>query len=270
LHSELQVSDLLFLVLVIKSCPHTIHGLLYFLVPMSGSHCLEQYFLYLYFECSRFESHVRQYFVMNKKETLKEYNQLRRESKKAEREILDLQRGVYNKPMAIEMQKEYALMAYINSEDAVAASVSCGIPVSIVRKWIKAENWDAIKREHYQKVRMKTVEVLDTTVAEQKAKLGSAVAEKAMDLISRHVDDSEMTVIEQARATKDLIDSYIKLTGDSVDVREQDKIEGVSEKTQQIFFNLFQDNRNVESSDGVILDDVSEIELIQELENDEE
>ena len=172
--------------------------------------------------------------------------------------------------MAIEMQKEYALMAYINSEDAVSASVSCGIPVSIVRKWIKAENWDAIKREHYQKVRMKTVEVLDTTVAEQKAKLGSAVAEKAMDLISRHVDDSEMTVIEQARATKDLIDSYIKLTGDSVDVRQQDQIEGVSEKTQQIFFNLFQDNRNVESSDDVIVDDVSEIELIEQLENDEE
>ena len=75
-----------------------------------------------------------------------------------------------------------------------------------------------------------------------------------------------MTVVEQARATKDLIDSYIKLTGDSTEVKEQDKIEGVSEKTQQIFFNLFQDNRNVESSEDVILDDVSEIELIQELE----
>ena len=202
--------------------------------------------------------------------SIEEYNQLRKNSKKIEREILDLQRGIYNKPMAVEMQKEYALMAYINSEDAVAASVSCGVPVKIIRKWIKAEGWDEIKRDHYQKVRMKTVEVLDTTVAEQKARLGSAVAEKAMDLISRHVEDTEMTVVEQARATKDLIDSYIKLTGDSTEVKEQDKIEGVSEKTQQIFFNLFQDNRNVESSDDVILDDVSEIELIQELENDEE
>ena len=210
---------------------------------------------------------------MDRKQTLKEYNQLRRETKQAEREILDLQRGIYNKPMAVEMQKEYALTAYINSEDAVSASVASGVPAKIIRKWIKAENWDAIKKDHYQKVRMKTLELLNKDVAEQKAKIGNSIAQLTMEALNIQVNNDEITLVEQSRAVKDLVDSYIKITGDVVEEEKKStQIEGVSFETQQLFVNLLQDNRTVNASVESISDDDDEdiIEHLMELDDEDE
>jgi len=210
--------------------------------------------------------------TMNKRRQLEDFNRTKATSTKARREIMELQRGIYDKPMALEMQKEYALVAYINSEDLIAASVSCGVPVDLIGRWAKAEDWETLKHDHYEKVRMKTMELLDTTVAEQKSKLSSAIAERAMDLVSVQLNDYDMSELDRAKATKDLIDSFVKLTGESHSGEsEQKQIDGVSAQTQQIFFNMFQqNNEEISNKDDEQVLDVEVEELIDELiDNDE-
>ena len=194
----------------------------------------------------------------------KSYKDYLSRSSKAKVELEDLQHEIYDKPMPIEMQQQYALVAFINSESVRAASMACGVPSAQIRKWSGEFGWDSIKKDHYQKVSMRTQEILDNDEVDRK----SIVLNKLMDTLERTiemtVDDVDVTEVERAKAVKDMVDAYVKLSGGgSVESKETALMPGVSPQTQQLFINQF--NTTVEKSEESELIDVNYEDMLGEL-----
>jgi hypothetical protein len=194
----------------------------------------------------------------------KSYKDYLSRSSKAKEELEDLQHEIYDKPMPVEMQQQYALVAFINSESVRAASMACGVPSAQIRKWSGEFGWDSIKKDHYQKVSMRTQEILDNDEVDRK----SIVLNKLMNTLERTiemtVDDIDVTEVERAKAVKDMVDAYVKLSGGGgAETKETALMPGVSPQTQQLFVSQF--NTTVEKNEELETIDVSYEDMLGEL-----
>ena len=150
------------------------------------------------------------------------------------------------KDLSVEMQREYAYTAYIHSGSTKEAAQSTGLPEKRIKQWVNQLGWDMEKQEHYDIVHEKAKEQLNSEVAELKANLLVSLYERTQDLVSKVINDHDITELERAKALKDMVESISKLEGGMV-VRSEEApvVPGISAKNQQIFMNI------VSNADGV-------------------
>tara|TARA_Y100000034_G_C6892913_1_gene411160 strand:- start:1563 stop:2174 length:612 start_codon:yes stop_codon:yes gene_type:complete len=193
----------------------------------------------------------------------KSYKDYLSRSSKAKVELEDLQHEIYDRPMPVEMQQQYALVAFINSESIRAASMACGVPSSQIRKWSSEFGWDAIKKDHYEKVSMRTQEILDNDEVDRKSIVLNKLMNTLEKTIEMTVDDIDITEVERAKAVKDMVDAYVKLSGGGSETKEKELIPGVSPQTQQLFISQF--NTTVDNNEDSDLIDVNYEDILGEL-----
>ena len=143
------------------------------------------------------------------------------------------------KDLSVEMQREYAYTAYIHSGCTKQTAQSTGLPEKRVRQWVNQLGWEMEKQEHYSIVHQKARDQLNSEVADLKANLLVSLYEKTQDLVSKIINDHDITELERAKALKDMVDSISKLEGGMV-VGSEDApvVPGISAKNQQIFMNI--------------------------------
>ena len=180
--------------------------------------------------------------------------------RQAERELTNVQGAIYDKPMALEMQREYAFTAFMNTENMMAASEKSGVPIAQITAWAEAGAWYEIKKDHYEKVHLKNREIHDTDIVEQKAQLVGSTFDVILNLLNKPIEDEGITELERAKAVKDLLDVYVKLTGVGEEEPKENAIPGISAENQQVFLNVF--------SNGSVSDSDSEEAQPQEIEGE--
>jgi hypothetical protein len=173
-------------------------------------------------------------------------------SSKARDQLEELQHEIYDRPMPIEMQQQYALVAFVNSESLRAASMACGVPTAQLTKWAKMFNWDSVKRDHYEKVALKTQSLLDVEEVDRKAEVCKKLLDTIEDTIEMQIDDQDITEVERAKAVKDLVDAHSKLSTSGLSKEDARIIPGVSTKTQNNFFNQFNVTEDEEGPEKVV------------------
>ena len=95
------------------------------------------------------------------------------------------------------------------------------------------------KQEHYNIVHEKAKEQLNSEVAELKANLLVSLYQRTQDLVSKIINDHEITELERAKALKDMVDSISKLEGGvSATPEVATVVPGISAENQQIFMNI--------------------------------
>tara|TARA_B100000427_G_C15508514_1_gene595083 strand:+ start:956 stop:1495 length:540 start_codon:yes stop_codon:yes gene_type:complete len=143
------------------------------------------------------------------------------------------------KDMSVEMQREFAYSAYINSGSTKETAEHTGLPEKRIRQWVTQLGWDMDKKEHYDIVHEKARDQLNSEVAELKANLLVSLYERTQELVTKVINDHDITELERAKALKDMVDSISKLEGGMVvGTQEESKVPGISAKNQQIFMNI--------------------------------
>ena len=143
------------------------------------------------------------------------------------------------KDLSVEMQREYAYTAYIHSGCTKETAQTTGLPEKRIRQWVNQLGWDMEKQEHYNIVHQKAKEQLNSEVAELKANLLVSLYERTQDLVSKIINDHDITELERAKALKDMVDSISKLEGSVTATPEAAAVvPGISAENQQIFMNI--------------------------------
>lgn len=149
--------------------------------------------------------------------------------------------------MSLDMQREYAYSAYISTGSSKDAAETTGLPEKRIRKWVKENDWEIDKKEHFDIIHDKVSEKLNTQVAEMKAESLVSSYNLLSKLLSRDIHDVEITEVERAKAVKDMVESISKLEGSMLIEKESSNngLPGISAKNQQIFMNILNQKDNV-------------------------
>ncbi len=177
------------------------------------------------------------------------------------REIIEATQAVYDVPMAPEMMKEMAFIAFMNTASFTTASIACGIPEPDIRRWADEEDWNAERKEHYKKVHETNVDKLQT-LAEKKA----SIANDLLDIVKNDVlpmitNDEETNVKDKMMAIKYAIESVSRLTGETEGDEKKEAQDalpsGLSEGGQNVMIQIFQQfNKGNESLELTHPDDI--------------
>ena len=102
---------------------------------------------------------------------------------------------------------------------------------------------------------MRTQEILDNDEVDRKSIVLNKLMNTLEKTIEMTVDDIDITEVERAKAVKDMVDAYVKLSGGGSEVKEKELIPGVSPQTQQLFISQF--NTTVDNNEDSDLIDVN-------------
>jgi len=150
-------------------------------------------------------------------------------------EISGLQDGIYNKPLAIEMQEIYAKAAYLCTSSFAEAALISRVPIKQIHAWVKEKNWDLDKKDHYNKVEMRMKKYLDEHVVDKQAKICTMLWNRVEELLMAELDDNDMHPLDQAKAVGSIIDSALKLQGGQDEKKETPPIQQLA---NQILINF--------------------------------
>lgn len=194
-------------------------------------------------------------------------------SRQLKRDVLKAVQASYDIPLAPEMKKEMAFVAYISTATINSAAISCGVSESDIRRWAEQEDWLSQRREHWRQVHETNVNQLQT-LAERKASLANQI----LDYVEKEVmpmitNDEDTTAKDKALTMKYAIEAIEKLTGtpDSGEDQQQKQLpEGLSQDGQNLFVQIFQQfNSGQPDDDGEIIHPDDIIDMLEEEELDE-
>lgn len=183
--------------------------------------------------------------------------QVERKIKQLQKEYIELQNGIYDKPLAPEMQEVYAKAAYLCSANAIEASMLARVPRQLINAWVREKGWDIERQQLYDKVRLRMEQYLEENVVDYKASFAVKVWKRANELLDAKLDDNEMSPLDQANAIEKLASLALQLQGDSMEKEDDGRISSI---TQNILVNFQQ--KSLEQSDGE--DDVIDIDNLED------